>query len=117
MSPIGPISLTGCTVSKNHADTASGLGGGIFIGIGETILSGCTVTENTALGAGGGGGGIAMYGEGNLNLDITLISGNKATVTGGGIYNGGGMVGLDDGKNVTGNTPDNCSGQLAGCQN
>jgi hypothetical protein len=109
--------LYGCTVSKNHADSQSGLGGGIFMGIGNTVLSGCTVTENTALGVDGIGGGIAVYGEGNLNLLTTLITGNKATVIGGGIYNVGGMVGLDDGKNVTGNTPDNCSGQVAGCQN
>lgn len=43
--------------------------------------------------------------------DFSVISGNQAGHTGGGILNGGTLNGAVDGGNVVSNTPDNISPQ------
>jgi hypothetical protein len=82
LSVYGGIStLTSCTVTGNSAAVN---GGGIFINRPSTLnLGGCAITGNQA---GAQGGGIAN--DGDVQMALTLISGNSATL-GGGLYDRG----------------------------
>ena len=76
--------------SAGHPDEGSlGLGGAIFIKGGEVTLKGGSIVNNTA----GSGGGIYVYGVSNvpgnyatLILDNGLVTENKATFQGGGVW-------------------------------
>lgn len=132
----GSLALTACTVSKNTSEFG---GGGIIHALNATgplTLNSCTVKDN----AGNAGGGIAVVSRNLVTLTNCIISGNKATVDGGGISllsgtvtinggevtgntaaNGGGIfnergtVNLS-GASVTGNDPNNCAGTpVTGC--
>ena len=82
------LTLTQCTISNNKV---SRNGGGILNYSGDLTMDDCTVSGNLATtGTIGNGGGIDSNGEdGSATLALTqcTISGNKASHTGGGIYN------------------------------
>jgi predicted outer membrane repeat protein len=101
------LNLTDCAVTNNDAVHD---GGGIY-NAGTTTVSGCTATRNTAE----YGGGIYNF-EGTLTLQMSdasgatcSVTGNRATVNGGGIYSWFGTVTSDDTAILAGNTPDNCA--------
>lgn len=79
----GSPAFTNCSINSNDA---VGEGGGIYFstGAGSPSFRECTIQSNTS---GGNGGGISNYCGGTLSLLSTIISGNTAAVTGGGIYN------------------------------
>jgi hypothetical protein len=79
----GAIYLSDITVSGNTAN----YGGGIFSNVGHSgtfTLNGSTVNANQA----NTGAGIHLYG--NMNLTNSTISGNQASLFGGGFYLAGG---------------------------
>jgi predicted outer membrane repeat protein len=86
-------------------------GGGLSLG-GTTTLATCTVSGNTTSGLGGGIALFALSGTspGTLTLNQTSVTGNTADDGGGGIYVSSGTVTLQNGSQVTGNTPDDCVG-------
>ena len=88
----GKATLTDCTVSGNHADTALGNGGGIYaFGVGfDVTLDNVKVENNTANGKKGCGGGVYAQGfavnPGKLTLkNGTIIRNNSAAGNGGGV--------------------------------
>lgn len=100
----GTLKLIGCTVSGNGAS----FGGGIF-NSGTLELIGCTISGNAA----SAGAGIYVSIDGTLTVDAaSRITGNTASNTGGGIFNGG-TVTLASSAIVSGNTPNNCKGTHA----
>jgi predicted outer membrane repeat protein len=106
------ITLEDVQLTENHA---TGIGGGIFAHACVTTLIDCRVSANSAH----QGGGIYVE-EGELTLKAgSLVTGNTATIpggggdgkgAGGGIFNGAGTVTLLEGSKVTGNSPDDCFG-------
>ena len=131
----GNSTLSAVTVETNHATNFEG--GGIWTSIGNMTFNGGRIIGNTA---GSNGAGIANFGS-TLHLQATVVSGNIATLNGGGLFshagstqivganitgntaNGGqgGGIFSDGGSilqmatNVTGNNPNNCVPALAGC--
>ncbi|NND03339.1 MAG: hypothetical protein HKN91_11185, partial [Acidimicrobiia bacterium] len=82
----GPVSLNGTTVDGNDAD---GSGGGVFA-TGPLSIVDSTISNNTAL----SGGGISTT---NLDLRNSTVSGNLASLQGGGIYIvAGGVVDINN---------------------
>ena len=109
-----PLTMTGCTIASNQASNFGPedvFGGGLSLG-GNTTLANCTVSSNTTSGLGGGIALFALSGAtfGTLTLNQTRVTGNAADDGGGGIYVVTGMVTLQNGSQVTGNTPDDCVG-------
>ncbi|WP_234356723.1 right-handed parallel beta-helix repeat-containing protein [Streptomyces sp. NBRC 110028] len=127
--------LTAVRIETNHANDFEG--GGIWTSIGDMTFNGGRIIGNTA---GGSGAGIANF-DSALHLQAAVVSGNVATLNGGGLFNhagntqivgtnitdntahgsqGGGIF-SDGGSvslsatNVTGNNPNNCVPALAGC--
>ncbi len=86
----GTLTLTGCTLSGN---TSSGPGGGIYNGslsAAALTLTDCTVTGNTA--GRSGGGGISNL-SGVLSAVNCTFTGNQAT-TNDNVYGGGGAIAI-----------------------
>jgi CSLREA domain-containing protein len=80
------LTLTGCTLSGNSAESG---GGGIFNDLDGTVtLSDCTLSDNSAPDVFGGGG---VYNSGTATLTTCTLSGNSApdAFGGGGIYSDG----------------------------
>jgi hypothetical protein len=80
----GGLTLSGCTLSGNHAASSlsGGEGGAIYNNYGATLtVSGCTVSGNY----GGDGGGI--YNDGTMSLLASTVTGNSADGGGAGIFN------------------------------
>lgn len=106
----GAVTLTTSTVSGNSAVK----GGGIAAGFGTVTLSGSSVSGNTASASGGG----IFNSGGTVSLANSQVSGNTANPTlgsGGGIFNDTstlvvGIITLDAGSSVSGNSPDDCVG-------
>jgi hypothetical protein len=99
ISNAGALTVTGCTLSGNHADTGGGISNS-----GNLTVTGCTLSGNsasTAFNAAGGG----IYNTGNLTVTNSTLSGNQAGA-GGGILNSGNLT-------VTSST---LSGNSAGTQ-
>jgi CSLREA domain-containing protein len=74
--------LSGLTIENGFV---AGSGGGVYADGGTITLSRSVVTANTASGAGGIGGGIAASSVTTLVLDRSTVSGNHATILGGGV--------------------------------
>ncbi len=53
---------------------------------GDIFLNNCTLTDNKSMSEMGVGGAIALRGASELVVDGSTITGNEATVAGGGIY-------------------------------
>lgn len=105
------LTITGSTFSENTAT-----GGGAIASFAALTVTDSTLTRNVATDPIDGYGGGLDNSE-TATLTNTLITGNKAHVDGGGIYNlPGGSVALT-GTQVRSNTPDNCAptGTIAGC--
>lgn len=109
--------LTNCVISGNvtrTGPTGEAEGGGILFDGGTHTLDNTIVTGNTAWGPGGG-----IYNQGATVIlqNGSSVTGNIAKTNGGGIYNAHGTVTLQKGTTVSGNTPNNCDGQpVAGCK-
>jgi predicted outer membrane repeat protein len=113
------MELIRSTVSGNSVTAPENVaadGGGIFnsernfpvsnlLKLTESTISGNSSTFN--------GGGISNL-AGTIIFDgASRVTGNTAGESGGGIYNtGGGNVTLDSSANVSGNTPNNCAGDM-----
>ncbi len=88
----GTITLTKCTISKNHVFGESSRGGGIenvnLVALGKIALTNCAILENTAAGYGGGlYNGSATGGNGGMvTLTHCTVSHNAALHGGGGMY-------------------------------
>ena len=91
---VGTVTVTGATISNNHADQTGddcGLGGGIYAEAGSntiTIESGSSITGNTAQ---HGAGLYAASGTVDVKTNSAITS-NAASQNGGGIYANGGTV-------------------------
>jgi hypothetical protein len=86
------VSLTGCTFSGNQATS---IGGGI-LNESSASLTNCALFSNQA---GAFGGGLCFLGatDAEVTLKACTLSGNTATTSGSGLYNGGlGTMGLTD---------------------
>ncbi len=92
------VSISGVTISGGQ----NGQGGGINNNGGLLTLTDVIVTNNTATGGLNRGGGI--FSGGTLTLSDTTITGNTATNGGGGIWNSGSTVTLNDSNTISGNT-------------
>jgi hypothetical protein len=88
----GTLTVSGCTLTGNHADYE----GGAIWTCGVMTVTDCILTGNTA-GVAAGAGGAAAYGGAIFNTDLSgagfltvtscKITGNTAASFGGGIYN------------------------------
>jgi hypothetical protein len=100
------VNLTNCTLSGN--DTTID-GAALACNGGSANLNGCTVGPfNTA-----DGGAIFAVNNANVTLVALSVTGNIGTFCGG-IYNSSGIVKLENGSTVSGNTPPNCIGAITG---
>ncbi|MFG2863075.1 right-handed parallel beta-helix repeat-containing protein [Streptomyces sioyaensis] len=98
-----PMTVSGTTVTGNHAP--NGHGGGISNLFGaQLVITGSTVTNNTAaLGA----GGLYNIEEGTVYLRMSTISQNTADAAPGGVYNAGTITNML--STITLNSPTNCT--------
>jgi hypothetical protein len=81
----GSFHITDCIISGN---TAGSTGGGLYIQSGATDtvnISNCIISDDSSSGY---GGGIYVV-DGYTFIDGCTITGNKARLTGGGLYSGG----------------------------
>jgi hypothetical protein len=95
VTPIQPVVLAGLTVSNG---ISGGFGGGIF----NSARSRLTVSQcNIVSGSANYGGGI--YNIGSLTVNQCTVSADRATVQGGGLFNGGFGVLLISGSTISNN--------------
>ena len=98
--------ITGTKINRN---TASSMGGGMYVGQSNVTLTGSTLDGNvTTDKTGGQGGAIVAYSAGDITLDSTTVTNNYAAA-GGGIYSMGTAVSdthitLRNNTKFTGNT-------------
>jgi hypothetical protein len=82
----------------------------------RTVISGNTAISDPANPYDGLGGGMYIDGGNTTRLDTaSRVTGNTASDTGGGIYNFPNTTNtiiLANNANVSGNTPNNCSGKV-----
>ncbi len=91
------VNLNGLTLKEGHDKTGNG-GGAIITESGTITISGCVIINNTA-NSGGGGGGLRKFGSGVVTIINTLIFHNSALDEfqqgdGGGIRNDKGKLTL-----------------------
>ena len=97
------------TDTKINRNTASSMGGGMYVGQSNVTLTGSTLDGNvTTDKTGGQGGAIVAYSAGDITLDSTTVTNNDAAA-GGGIYSLGTAVSdthitLRNNTKFTGNT-------------
>ncbi|MGW3041769.1 hypothetical protein ACWC9T_17440 [Kitasatospora sp. NPDC001159] len=96
----GQLVLTAVTIS--NGDAGLGVGGGIANLGGSVSVTGGGVRNSRASFGGG------IYTDTALTMTASSVTGNTATVDGGGIYKNAGSVTLAA-TNVFGNTPNNCA--------
>jgi hypothetical protein len=96
------LTVSASTLSYNSADEGGGIGGGIANYVGTvTINSGTTLSHNSAS---QGGGIFNQSGTvGGLTIDGCTISGNSAG-NGGGIFDSSGTVTVTNSSTITGNS-------------
>ena len=98
--------ITDTNINRN---TASSMGGGMYVGQSNVTLTGSTLDGNvTTDKTGGQGGAIVAYSAGDITLDSTTVTNNYAAA-GGGIYSMGTAVSdthitLRNNTKFTGNT-------------
>lgn len=101
----GTLTVDDGEISGNSA-TGHGDGGGLYIDGGTVMVSGCTVSRNSADSSGtsdGGGGGIYVDG-GTVTISGCTVSGNSATYAGGGIDIIAGTMTVENSSRIAGNT-------------
>ena len=108
LSTLGGVSVTGTSISDNHA---GGGGGGLYADdiAGDLSLSGLTVATNDA---GSGGGGMAWFDvDGSVSLSNSVVSGNHGS-HGGGLYFDGdhGTPTTIESTTISGNAADDGDG-------
>ncbi len=87
----GILTITNCVLSGNQTLPASGsVVGGALHNAGPLTIINSTITNNVVRGEGGGIATTTAAGN-VVNIVNTLIAGNTASVTGGGLGNGGGV--------------------------
>jgi hypothetical protein len=121
----GTLKLINSTVSGNTASgdgTATGLGGGIF-NTGTVTITGSSTIANNSAAAGGGIYSIDSSTNPNITIDHSFVTGNKATVNGGGgIFNSvstassNAMLTITN-SSVSGNTTSTSTGDGGGIYN
>ncbi|MDQ2655731.1 MAG: hypothetical protein M3Z20_22105 [Chloroflexota bacterium] len=126
----GKLEMTDCTISNNSNQSYPGPPStepdpilsvpspGAIYTVADSTLTNCVISGNLTRSRfeTSNGGGI-WYLRGTHTLNNTSITGNKAYGKGGGIYNQGGTVTMQNGSSVTGNTPNNCEGDpITGCK-
>jgi len=82
------MTATGCTFSDNNAGVKGGAVGITASSFASMILRTCTVSGNLAVNGGG------IYANNYLLIEGTTVSGNRASLQGGGIFAGGNFQGL-----------------------
>ena len=97
--------LDNVTVTDNQADTD---GGGIYSWGTLTLQNGSTVQDNEATGLGGGIVNYSYVQQGRATLVNATVSGNEASLDGGGLYSEG-ILSLNA-SSITGNTANNGGG-------
>lgn len=78
------LNATNCTFTDN--ESSDGGGGAVMVLNGDVNLYDSTFTGNKVLSEIGAGGAIALRSTSNLLIDNCVITGNEATVAGGGVY-------------------------------
>jgi len=106
---IGTVVINDSTLDGNIATgSRHASGGAIYNESGTVTISNSTLHGNTAFAsddAGDYGDGGAIYnGSGKVTLSHVTVSGNIAAVSGGGIFNAGGMTTVANWSSITGNT-------------
>ncbi|MFF2148940.1 hypothetical protein [Kitasatospora sp. NPDC058190] len=96
----GRLTLT--TVTISNGDAGIGVGGGIA-NLGGSLAMTAGGVSNSRASFGGG-----IYTDTALTMIAGSVTGNTATVDGGGIFENAGSVALLS-TNVSGNTPNNCA--------
>jgi hypothetical protein len=123
-----PIRRRGSACDQSAATAHHGGGSGDLQALGIGIRSdsnltveNCTITENVG-GSNSQDGGIYAFGDSEVTLDATSVTGSVAEFVGGGVFNTGGTVALAPGSNESGNvappgTANNCApaGSAPGC--
>ena len=94
------VTVQNSTISGNTSVRA---GGGIEANVGTTNLSGVTLDSNSTGGSPGNGGGLHITGAGNAEITGSTVTGNTATLEGGGLWNGSGTMTVST-TEITGNT-------------
>jgi len=122
----GTINIMNSIITNNRADVMSGSGGGVFNEVGGTMtISNTIISNNSAARAGGGlednsgagtlvtlvdvifrdnftgstpgnGGAVHITGPGDMNITGGEITGNVAAQEGGGLWNGSGIMNVDN---------------------
>ena len=94
---IDNVTLSGLTITGGRTSDRSG--GGINVGVVQTLsLNQITISGNSTIGGGSNGGGISV-GFANFSLTDSIVSGNSTTGNdsgGGGIYARGGSLSLSN---------------------
>jgi predicted outer membrane repeat protein len=108
----GTMTITDSAITGNSADASifgdNAFGGGICIGGTGSTITGCTFSRNFATTYGGGiDGSVAIF---NLNLTDSILTGNTAGTSGGGIYNSGDLTLTD--SIISGNTAGTSGGGI-----
>ena len=114
---IGTVVINNSTLNGNIATgSRQAFGGAIYNESGTVRISNSTLDGNTAFAsddAGDYGDGGAIYnGSGKVTLSHVTVSGNIAAVSGGGIFNAGGMTTVANWSSITGNTASGASGDV-----
>ena len=111
--PCGTFAISGSTFAGNTAAAGGAIVNDFTLTVADSTLTGNAATDPVS----GYGGGLDNLGTGRAALTNTAITGNQASVDGGGAYTAeGGFVALTR-TQVRSNTPDNCapSSSIAGC--
>ncbi len=92
----GNVTLNQATISRNTTSGIDSHGGGIYSTGGSLTLNETTVNDNSTAATGTKGGGIFtdtnLTGSQTASIFNSTVSGNTATLRGGGIYNADGLL-------------------------
>lgn len=106
----GTLTINGSTLSGNSGSTNFMYGGGIY-NSGTLAINNSTFSGNSANGFTGGGGG-GVYNGGTVAISNSTFSGNTGTPNGGGIYNDGAGVTLQNSLIASSPSGGNCYGTV-----
>ncbi|AFY37888.1 filamentous hemagglutinin family outer membrane protein [[Leptolyngbya] sp. PCC 7376] len=109
----GTLNLNNVTIANNTADS----GGGLYNDNGDVTIADSFFAGNIAIDAGNddspdGGGAIANFGNSNLTIQRSTITGNTAINVGGGIVNYGNTLLNVQNSTISGNTATTAGGGI-----